>query len=174
MIIQRVKQFIHALHARMTVEDRGWVCSLLTREERLLFEAMTQADQCHSVRVAKTALALARNQSVHETLLLRCALLHDIGRQKGDMGTQGKILAVLMQAVFPYRSLQWARPGGRHWWEWPRRVLYIYYYHPDIGRDKLLALGCYQEALIIAQHHKAPAESDSPELCLLRAADAMN
>ena len=139
---------------------------------------MSVVDQCHALRVARTAIQLARKNNfdgkLDEGLLIRGSLLHDIGRQKGDMSIMGKVLSVLCYAAFPRQSIRWATAGDAYWFAGLRHILYISSSHPALGAQWLRQAGFAREAVLVAGHHKAPAESDSPELLLLRAADAMN
>ncbi len=175
MISRRISQFLHAITARITREDQTFLKRWLPEESlRHLFAAMTVADQCHALRTAHTAesllLALPEDASANRRLLVRTALLHDIGRRKGDMGTWGKVLTVLLDAAFP----RWSRVQGEQEGGWLSRLLHTYYFHPRIGADMLRQKGYPEEAALIERHH-APASADDPlELCLLRKADRLN
>ena len=99
MILQRIRQFYYAITGRLSSEDREKITQYLPAEAVSLFDAMHPADQYHAFRVARSAAVLcdiAADPSIDRDLLIRCALLHDIGRQKGDMDIWGKVFAVLM------------------------------------------------------------------------------
>ena len=104
--------------------------------------------------------------------MLRCALLHDVGRTRGDLGTAGKILTVFLHAVSPCwaarRGAVDGTPGSL------QHKLYIYQHHAMLGAAKLHQLGLQREAAIVAAHHRPPTADDALELVLLRRADAMN
>ena len=176
-MMQRVWQFFQALRARLSPADRLFVEEHLPLQLQTMFWGMTLPDQCHALRVARTALELAQREGpagLDRELLLRGGLLHDIGRQQGDMGTLGKVFAVLCYGMFPQLSRQWAAAGRGGILGSLRRALYIYAQHPEIGAQRLRQAGYAREAVLAAGHHKAPAESDPPELLLLRRADEMN
>ena len=106
-------------------------------------------------------------RQVHRALLERSALLHDVGRRKGDLDIWGKVACVLLVHYFPKRSKQWAEDGMS-------TMLHVYYHHPQIGAKLLRGIGLFEEADIIERHH-APADvHDSMELRLLREADEAN
>ena len=184
---QRIKQFAHALVAHMRAQDRDFVAQYLDTEEQTLFYAMHRVDQVHAVHVAYTAQQLAEQMltagqavgtvsqrpadttlpSLDMRLLLRCALLHDIGRVKGDLDLMGKVWAVLLAHYLPQWSRRMADLGRIHF-------LYVYYHHALLGATKLYAYGLSTEARIIARHHAPARPEDCLELQLLRQADALN
>ena len=169
----RVRQFVRAITAHITEEDRAYVASVLPQNALPLFYAMHRADQRHALNVARTAMELVdaltqiEERQVHRALLERSALLHDVGRRKGDLDIWGKVACVLLVHYFPKRSKQWAEDGMS-------TMLHVYYHHPQIGAKLLRGIGLFEEADIIERHH-APADvHDSMELRLLREADEAN
>ncbi|MCR5757576.1 MAG: HD domain-containing protein [Selenomonas sp.] len=166
-----MKQFYRAITARITPADRQWVAENLSTEAQVLFYAMHPADQYHALHVAKTALALwAQHPAGDRSLLLRAALLHDVGRVQGDMDIWGKVLAVLLKHFLP----EWSRHLGSLPEGWLGHILYVYYHHPEIGALKLEKIGLASEAALVRRHHTPAEEKEPPELALLRAADELN
>jgi len=168
---RRIYQFVRALFGRLDAEGHRFVQSYLSPVEQRLFYDMHGADQYHAVRVALTAKDLYKKHGYRDSdayiLLIRCALLHDIGR--------GKVLAVLayrfVPSVIPY-FIRWKDTRGIC-----GRVgmaFYVYAAHPYIGADKLRAIGDVQEAEIIQYHQKETAPEDSLVLSILKQADAQN
>ena len=178
MKMQRVRQFFQAIFAHFDEADRRYVAWWLPEAElQQLFYGMALPDQVHALRTAYTAEKLLEEVAVEEKkcvarrLLLRCALLHDVGRARGTLGTLGKTAVVLLHHFFP----RWAKTRG----EFPRggklsAMLYVYFHHPQIGAAWLQQFGYEAEAAIVARHHEPPAPGDSAELDLLRQADALN
>ncbi len=174
-LFQRVKQFIAALTARITAADRQLVNKELSLEERQLFWAMNLPDQRHALNVAYTAMKLARNwPGIDRQLLLRCALLHDVGKVRGDLSTFDKIITVLAHKSSPRWARSWGRYGRGNKLLNVRHAFYIYFHHGERSAVMLRALGLEQEAAIVAKHHEAPADDDLPELVLLRQADELH
>lgn len=167
-IIKRAKQFFRALTAEVSAEDGKYISAHLDGAEQKLFFAMSKVDQCHSLRTAYTIerLVIEDKQGVDKEFLIRCALLHDIGRVKGDMSIAGKIFAVLIVEFAPNFADKLERRGNR--------AIYIYRHHAEIGARKLQKLKLYREAKIIAKHHSPPKPDDPKELKLLRLADEEN
>ncbi|MBQ9376453.1 MAG: HD domain-containing protein [Schwartzia sp.] len=174
MNLGRIRQFAVALGARLTEADRDFVRRWLTPEQRTLFFAMSVPDQYHALHVAYTARTLAAEWPgpVDEDLLTRAALLHDVGRRRGDLGTLGKSFAVLFAHFCSDRARAYGdAPEGSGLIEDKMRV---YFHHAELGAAMLAGLGCGEEAAVVAAHHRAPSPEDPPELRLLRMADEKN
>lgn len=170
-MIQRVKQFYLAITARITPADRELVQENLPAKAQELFYAMHPADQYHALNVARTALALWEKQPAGDRqLLLRSALLHDVGKRRGDMDVFGKVWAVLLKHFLPETAEKLAHKGTGYL----GHIMYISYNHAQIGAEKLRQINMTQEAEIIRYHHAPPKENEPPELELLRAADELN
>ena len=170
-MMQRIRQFYRAVRARITPVDKQWLEGILPADAQKLFYAMHPADQYHALNVARTAMRLSSEYStVDKALLLRAALLHDVGRVQGDMDIMGKVLAVLVKHYFPQKAQQLAKKQNG----WLGHIMYVYYHHPEIGASKLETIGMVEEAAIIRWHHAPSAGNESPELVILRAADDLN
>ena len=167
-INKRVKQFFRAIGAKLSADDNVYISSHLSPKEQKLFFAMDVVDQYHCLHVAYTLerFVIEDSQGVDRDLLIRCALLHDIGRVKGDMSLFGKVFVVLITYFFSNFADNLERKGSH--------LLYIYRHHAEIGAKKLQDIGLYREAKIIAKHHSAPSTDDPAELRLLRIADDKN
>ena len=171
-MIGRIRQFVRAITAQVTAEDQAYVESVLPKKALPLFYGMHRADQRHALNVARTAMELVRQcraegTPVDERLLERCALLHDVGRRKGDLDIFGKVFCVLAVNFFPVRARMWAEDGTS-------KMLAVYFHHPKIGAALLRDIGLSEEAAIIERHHEVPRVDDSLELRLLRLADEAN
>lgn len=168
----RVRQFVRAVTERMGEEDHAFVRANLPDKALPLFYAMHPADQVHVRNVAYTALALAKAHGLPEkqrAFLIRCALLHDVGRRRGDLDILGKVFAVLMMHGLPRVSERLMERPGRL-----GHALFVYRHHPAIGAALLRGIGMEEEARVIERHHMAEVAGDSLVLSLLREADARN
>ena len=175
--LSRVGQFLRAIRARISAEELAFMEAHLPKEARSLFLAMHPADQCHALNVAHTALAIAEETGaeVNRELLLRCCLLHDVGRVKGTMDVWGKVWAVLAEKFLSaelWQKLECTKAA--HFWQKPGLALYVYRCHPELGAAKLREVGLAQEAEIIRFHHSPQKKAEAEELKLLRCADALN
>ena len=167
-VFKRIMQFVRAVTAKVTVEDGKYISAHLSAEEQKLFFAMSVADQCHSLRTAYKVerLIIEDKRGVDREFLIRCALLHDVGRQAGDLTIRGKIFVVLVTTFAP-RLARRLEENGNH-------ALFIYHNHAAIGAQKIQRIGLFKEAKIIAKHHAPPKPDDPLELKLLRLADNEN
>ena len=170
MMIGRVRQFFWAAFARISAGDREFVERSLVPALRRLFFEMSVPDQCHAIRTARYAqiIMCKVSESVDSEFLTRCALLHDIGRKKDDLGTVWKSFAVLFSAMCPKIAHACGNGGDGML----AKKMRVYFHHAEIGADILENLGFSAEAAVVRKHHKAPAEDDPPELRILRMADA--
>ncbi len=168
ILINRIKQFFHALTAKISADDGVYIKIHLSAAEQKLFFAMSTADQYHSLRVAYTIerLVIEDKKNIDREFLVRCALLHDCGRVRGDMSIAGKVFTVLITTFAPKFADKLEKNGNR--------LIYIYRHHAEIGARKLQEIGLYKEAKIIARHHSLPKDDDPKELKLLRIADEEN
>ena len=138
---------------------------------------MHEADQIQAWRVARTAQKkYLQYDVVHSDvyiLLTRCALLHDIGREKGMADVWGKVLSVLVYRFLPHLVEYFIRETNGH----RGRIgtaLYICQYHPILGANKFRKIGSIKQAESIVQHQKKPAPEDSLVLAILKEADGEN
>lgn len=167
-VFRRIQQFVQAVTARITVEDGKYISTHLNAEEQKLFFAMSVADQAHSLRTAYRVerMVIEDKRGVDREFLIRCALLHDVGRRDGDLTIAGKVFVVLITSLAP-RFAERLEANGNH-------ALYIYHHHAELGAQKIQRIGLFKEAKIIAKHHAPPKTEDPLELKLLRLADNEN
>ncbi|MCC5465174.1 HDIG domain-containing metalloprotein [Pelosinus baikalensis] len=175
-MLYRIKQVFAALTASITPKDREFIEQHLSSKAQNLFWAMNVPDQRHVLNVAYTALHLADNHSnVNSKLLVKCALLHDVGKVKGDVSTVDKIITVIGDYFFPNQLRKWGKQGRGSKVANLRHAFYIYFHHAAISAGMLREIGESPEMIeIIAKHHKTPAENDPLELTLLRESDSMH
>ncbi|WP_378954092.1 HD domain-containing protein [Pelosinus sp. sgz500959] len=175
-MVKRVKQVIAALTAKITHDDRLFVNRYLTSSEQILFWGMNLPDQRHVLNVAYTALRLAKaHKNIDINLLVRCALLHDVGKIKGDVSTMDKIITVIGHRFAPRWSKKWGRLGRGNRLMNIRHAFYIYFYHAHRSSTMLKAIGASPKVIeLVAKHHETPAEHDPLELMLLRKSDDLH
>ena len=172
-MFNRIKQVVAALTARVTPEDKVFVSRYLNAAEQKLFYGMNLPDQRHVLNVAQTALQLAKfQQKIDINLLVKCALLHDVGKVKNDVSTLDKIITVLGHKLSPQWARQWGRSGRGSKFDNVRHAFYIYFNHGARSAAMLAAINSTPGLVnIVAKHHEAPADDDPLELIILRKAD---
>jgi putative nucleotidyltransferase with HDIG domain len=175
-MLKRVKQVMAALTAEITKEDRLFVNHYLNSKEQTLFWGMNLPDQRHVLNVAYTALQLAQQEEkIDKQLLVTCALLHDVGKVKGDVSTADKIMTVIGHKVSPQWAKQWGKLGRGNKLTNLRHAFFIYFHHAQRSATMLQEIGVRPQVVdIVAKHHKAPADFDPLELLVLRKADDLN
>jgi putative nucleotidyltransferase with HDIG domain len=174
-MLNRVKQVIAAVTAEITAYDQAFVAKYLTDSEQKLFWQMNVPDQRHALNVAYTVLEVPKTGEVDELLLIRCSLLHDVGKIKGDLSTADKIITVLAHKLAPVWAARWGRPGRGNILDNLRHAFYIYFHHAERSAAMLLASGTTGRLIEIIRRHHQPASSHDPaELVLLRKADNKN
>lgn len=173
---KRIQQVYSAITAKIEPKDRHFIQEHLNEKEQKLFWQMNLPDQRHVLNVAYTALDLAHGRpEVNQALLLKCALLHDVGKVKGDVSTMDKVITVVVHAFAASWAKKWGCYGRGNKVKNLRHAFYIYYHHPERSAAMLGEIQTERAVIeIIAKHHKTPAEQDPPELVLLRAADDMH
>lgn len=176
-MLSRIKQVFSALTARVDAADRAFVSGRLNEREQGLFFSMNLPDQRHALNVAYTAakLAASHRPEVDGELLARCALLHDVGKVKGDVSTWDKIITVAAHYVAPGWARRWGKQGRGGAVANLRHAFYTYYHHPERGVALLAAVGTQERVLeIIRRHHEMPEVGEPLELTILRDADDLN
>ena len=175
-MFKRVKQVVAAVTAEITPEDRLFVNRYLNMKEQTLFWGMNLPDQRHVLNVAYTALQLAEKQeNVDKRLLVTCALLHDVGKIKGDVSTLDKIMTVIGHKVSPQWAKRWGKLGRGNKLHNLRHAFYIYFHHAQRSATMLQKIGVIPQVVdIVAKHHKTPADHDPLELVILQKADDLN
>ncbi|MBP2649874.1 MAG: hypothetical protein H6Q74_699 [Firmicutes bacterium] len=175
-MLSRVKQVIAALTAKVNFSDQVFVSKRLNDKERKLFYGMNLPDQRHALNVAYTSLNLSRNNPESDlNLLVRAALLHDVGKQLGDVSTLDKIITVIAHQLVPELASKWGREGRGGKIANFRHAVYVHFHHPERSAQLLRAIGAEPKLVdIISRHHAESQLSDAIELKLLRQADDLN
>jgi len=175
-MLKRVKQLMAAVTAKITLEDRRFIEQYLQGKEQPLFWAMNLPDQRHALNVAYTAQQLgSKHKHIDRNLLIKCALLHDVGKIKGDVSTIDKIMTVIGHTVAPNWAKHWGRLGRGSKLANCRHAFYIYFHHARRSAALLKTIGASSQMIeIISKHHQAPADDDPLELVLLRTSDELH
>jgi len=174
MNINRVKQFWHALFSKMGDQEINFVLSHLNNQEQSLFFSMDRPTQTHCVRVARTCLKLLPgDRRINIELLIKSALLHDIGKPANTITTLDKVIIVLMAAITPkLLNNLLARKNSRGRF---KQVLLAHFDHPLKGAQLARQAQLPPELVFLIEHHHRPQQVDEPiELTLLRQADELN
>ena len=106
MIPKRVKQFYINVTDKMNKEDYKYVEDRLNKDELLLFTKLLKSEQKHSVRIAKEIQFIIENKLINnediicnKDLLLKTALLHDIGKIRKRLNVIDKSIIVILNKI---------------------------------------------------------------------------
>ena len=136
--------------------DDAWAREHLSAAEQDLWSAMARVDRRHAAAVGRRVAADLGERATEP--VLAAALLHDVGKNIPRLGTFGRVVATLSEAVAGEDTARhWVEAGG-----FTRRVgQYVLY--PELGVDLLKMAG--SDDLVIAwsrEHHLPEAEWTVP------------
>lgn len=146
--------------ARVSDADRGEALSRLPATLQPPFLRMTHRDQRHALRVSRRLRAELGDGA--SELLLKAALLHDVGKAEAPLGIPGRSLVVLAGALRVAGRLERLPGLGTR----VRR----YRQHPALGAELLRQAGADPALIEIVAEHQAPAPRH-PETLKLQAVD---
>ncbi|SHE41562.1 HDIG domain-containing metalloprotein [Desulforamulus putei] len=174
MVLNRIKQFWHALFSKVGPAEITFVKRYLNEQEQSLFFSMDRPTQTHCVRVARTCLKLlSKNKQVNEKVLIKSALLHDIGKPANLIKTMDRVLIVVMTTLTPrlyHRMLQDKLFSGHFY-----LAAAAHANHCLAGADIARRANLSPDVIyLIENHHRSEQAGEPPELKLLREADALN
>ena len=150
----RVRRFLSSVvPGRPSDEDLAWAGTFLSDEERRLFAKMPATDQRHQVGVARAVARHGVGGAPPATWVMAAALLHDVGKTVAGLGTYGRVVATLSEAVGgASMATAWSESSG-----FTRKVgLYLQY--PSLGADLLRLAGSDERVVAWAAEHHLPEE----------------
>jgi hypothetical protein len=159
-IVYRISQFWNAITAHLSDKELHEISSVLMAEEIFLFRAMSVIDQRHCLDVYLTVKEKQDAAvSMDTSLVLRAALLHDVGKSCFKITILDRILITLSPVSFLF-------------FFWKKE-------HLKSIRDKHASYSAKLVSdtslkLLLERHHFPPSADDSPELSLLKEADSLN
>lgn len=164
MVGYRVKQFYSGLVAKVDDQDVIFLRTYLSEEEIQLFYKLAVYEQKHCVRVAREVKKLQEEQNIKSDLLVKAAILHDIGKVENRLNIFEKSLLVVLHKL----------TNGKMRFMSKSKAVDTFYNHPDKGYEVLKKYG-YDEKLLylIKNHHNYSIYGDK-ELNILIKSDNNN
>lgn len=164
-IFYRIKQFYWGITSKINKNDIEFIRSILSTEELKLFNKLTIQEQKHSLRIAyDIELFCKENDKIDMNLLIKAALLHDVGKICKKLNLIDKSLIVVLNILFKGKISKFSN----------NEKVYVYYNHGKIGKKLLKRLGCSKELLYLVENHHNFNICDSLELSILRFYDGKN
>jgi hypothetical protein len=134
-----------------SADDDAWAREQLSDAEQELWARMARVDRRHSAAVARKVEAELGARATGS--VLTAALLHDVGKTIPHLGTFGRVVATLSEAVA-------GEDTARHWVEtrgFTRRVgQYVLY--PELGVDLLRMAGSDDLVIAWSREHHLPED----------------
>jgi hypothetical protein len=158
--LHRARRFGRSLVARApSKEDTRWAHAQLTDGEQRLFDKMPAVDRAHSIGVARVVVSRLDRLGLSESdddarWLLAAALTHDVGKSVAGLGTYGRVVATLSEAVGGASMARvWADKRGM------TRKVGLYLQYPTLGSDLLAVAGSDERVVAWAAQHHEPEGS---------------
>ncbi len=174
-LLHLAARFLGSLDPRPpAAADHEWVRRHLTAPELAIWDAMSNADQRHSIEVAREVEAVVEAHDRRDvgdgwpspgeqgfesidhrrSVMIAAALLHDSGKNVSRLGTPARVGAtVLRPLVSPTVVDRWSNVAGM------RGRLVDYWRHPRIGARALETAGSHPLVSTWAAEHHQPATS---------------
>ena len=170
-ILYRLGQLWHNMTAQpLSQPELKEITNNLTHQELSLFRQMSQSDQQHAYRVFR----LLRDSGQVDVDLLAAALLHDVGKVRGDLSAWDRSIVVLGETFAPQRAKQWGN-GDESGWE---RAFVVREQHAAWGAALAKNVGSRPGVVDLIKRHQDPLPVDDrrkdERLMLLRWADDQN
>lgn len=167
-------RFFRALFPKLTPGDIEFLRSHLNKQEQILFYRMSAMDQKHCLNTTYAVQADHASKS-NQKMLVKVALLHDIGKVIWSPPIMYRVWGVLIDSLLPPLGHFLAKRGRKEKSSKLARTLYIKREHGNLGVKILKDLDWGEKPLyLIAHHHDAVREKKLPELDILWNADNEN
>jgi putative nucleotidyltransferase with HDIG domain len=174
--LKYLKRLLGGTKKRLSAEERILIDKYLDDAGQFLFFQMDKIDQYHALAVAKTVLEEAGYQrGINLDILVKAALLHDIGKVEGDFSIWGRIAAGLIRRLNPNWRDKFSRTSRNSFLE---KICYCFYVdriHPVRGSYMARTMGIDAKVVqLIRHHHDPPVQDQAVELTWLQTVDGKN
>lgn len=167
MKFYRLKQFLWAITAKVNKRDENFIEENLNEIERNLFYRLSKSDQKHCLRVAYEVKEICKESNLSDKILVKAALLHDIGKAECSMGVIDKSLLVIADKILRGNLKKFKNI----------KKVNAYYNHAESGYEILKKYDYDEKFLdLIRNHHKRQDNSNAidRELSILIKSDNEN
>lgn len=163
-MVNRVRQFIRALTAKINDSDVEFINRYLNESEKALFNQLSTYEKKHSLCVARDILIQVANENLeYQEHMVRIGLLHDIGKIKYRLNTIDRVILVLLDKFTKgkIRNID-------------NKKVHIYFFHGEEGYNILKSMGYMESWLNIIRDHHSAKHIEGVEMRLLVEADNRN
>lgn len=165
MRFYRLKQFFWSITSKISESDKEFIKTNLNIEEIKLFYMLSINDQKHSINTAfDIKKACSSMSEVNCDMLIKTALLHDIGKIKCNTNVVIKSLLVLGD-FFTFGKLRKFNTI---------RCIDSYYNHGEIGYRILKEFACDDKMLYLIKYHHDYEIKGNMDMDILRKYDNRN
>ena len=146
----RIKQFLWAVTAKITVKDQMFIKKNLNETEQKLFFKLKTLDQKHCIRVAYKAIQLCKDKNIDDKRLIKAALLHDIGKTECSLRIIDKSFLVILDKISKGKLKKFKNI----------KKVNIYYNHAEIGYEILKKYNYDKKFLELIKNHHMPKKTE--------------
>lgn len=164
MNFYRIKQFYWAINSNLTREDVKFIRSNLNKEELNLFNKLTVSEQKHCINVAYDVKSECKLKNINSSLLIKAALLHDIGKIHKKLNIIDKSIMVIADNISNGYFKKFSNI----------EKVNVYYNHDKIGRGILENYNEQERLLYLVENHSNFEIHGDMELDILRQCDSRN
>ncbi len=148
--MNRVKQFVSCVFAKITKKDIEFINNYLDENEKKLLYKLPVYDLKHSINVARDIYIneseeeIKKNNLNHKEII-KSAILHDVGKIHTPLNVIDKSILVLLNNITKTKIKKYSDRNSK---------IYIFYNHGEEGYKILKGKGYDKEFLnIIRNHH---------------------
>ncbi|MBR9648274.1 HDIG domain-containing protein [Clostridium tyrobutyricum] len=164
MKLYRIKQFYWSLLSKIDKDDRKFVRYILNESELKLFYKLSISEQKHSIRVAYDVNKMCSMKNIDSTVLLKAALLHDIGKIYKRMSIIDKSILVLLDKITNGNIKNMCNFSKVN----------VYYNHAKLGSKLLNQINTNKNVIYLVANHDNSKVCANRELNILKECDNKN
>ncbi|MCH3965477.1 MAG: HDIG domain-containing protein [Clostridium sp.] len=167
MFFYRLKQFYWNLSSNLDEYDLFFLNHILNDKELKLFNRLSISEQKHSVKVAYSVEKMCIERNINSGLLIKAALLHDIGKIYKRLNIIDKSILVLLDKLTRGKMEKICNVSKIS-------KIGIYYHHATLGADLLNKIGCDKYLIYLVKNHDNKNTYHNSDLDILKYCDNNN
>lgn len=164
MNFYRVKQFYWSISSKVEDKDKEFINKHLNQSELKLFYKLSKSEQKHSIKVAYDVEYTCKQQNINSSLLIRAALLHDIGKTIKKLSVIDKSIIVMADNITKGSIKRLSKI----------EKVNVYYNHGKLGCNILEKYSYDKNLLYLIENHHNFEIKGNKELDILRECDDKN